>query len=234
MKRGQQAAASILIVEDEPKVAWAIRQGLSDEGYEAAIASSGEDALSSLQETPFDVVLLDLALPGINGLDVLATLRQQGTDSRVLILTARDGLEDRVAGLETGADDYLVKPFAFPELLARIRALLRRGRPTDAPNLELGDLRMDIATRTVRRRGETIELTSLEFDLLECLLRSSGEVVSRDTLVREVWRETSRSTTLDNVIDVHIARLRRKVDLGSAPPLIRTVRGIGFIACEGA
>src|SRR5688572_14029333 len=131
MKRGQQTAASILIVEDEPKVARAIRQGLSDQGYEASIAASGEEALACIEDAAFDVVLLDLALPGVNGLDVLATLRRQGTDARVLILTARDALEDRVAGLETGADDYLVKPFAFPELLARIRALLRRGRTTD-------------------------------------------------------------------------------------------------------
>jgi two-component system copper resistance phosphate regulon response regulator CusR len=226
--------ASILIVEDESKVANAICQGLSDQGYDATIAPSGEAALSCIQEKPFDVVLLDLALPGVNGLDVLATLRRWGTHSRVLILTARDALEDRVIGLESGADDYLVKPFAFAELLARIRALLRRGRPIDQATLELGDLRMDLATRTVTRHGEAVELTPLEFDLLACLLRSVGEVVSRDTLVREVWRETSRSTTLDNVIDVHIARLRRKVDVAASPQLIRTVRGIGFIACEDA
>jgi len=233
-RRAPHARARILVVEDERKVATAIGQGLSDEGYDVVVALSGEDALSSLRDEPFEVVLLDLALPGIHGLDVLSTLRQNGSDSRVLILTARDALEDRVVGLESGADDYLVKPFAFAELLARIRALLRRGRTTDTPVLELSDLRMDLVTRTVTRRGEAIDLTSTEFELLECLLRSAGAVVSRDTLVREVWRETSRSTTLDNVIDVHIARLRRKVDLGGLPPLIRTVRGVGFIASDGA
>jgi two-component system copper resistance phosphate regulon response regulator CusR len=233
-RRAPHARARILVVEDERKVANAIGQGLSDEGYDVVVALSGEDALSSLRDEPFEVVLLDLALPGVHGLDVLSTLRQNGSDSRVLILTARDALEDRIVGLESGADDYLVKPFAFAELLARIRALLRRGRTTDTPVLELSDLRMDLVTRTVTRRGEAIELTSTEFELLECLLRSAGAVVSRDTLVREVWRETSRSTTLDNVIDVHIARLRRKVDLGGLPPLIRTVRGVGFIASDGA
>src|SRR5437773_2135269 len=184
-RRAPHARARILVVEDERKVATAIGQGLSDEGYDVVVALSGEDALSSLRDEPFEVVLLDLALPGIHGLDVLSTLRQNGSDSRVLILTARDALEDRVVGLESGADDYLVKPFAFAELLARIRALLRRGRTTDTPVLELSDLRMDLVTRTVTRRGEAIDLTSTEFELLECLLRSAGAVVSRDTLVRE-------------------------------------------------
>jgi DNA-binding response OmpR family regulator len=234
IRRGQQSHPRILVVEDEPKVANAISQGLTDAGYDASVVASGEDALDRLQEEPCDLLLLDLSLPGASGLDVLAALRQRGADSRVLILTARDTLEDRIVGLESGADDYLVKPFAFAELLARIRALLRRGRPTDVRSLELGDVQMDLVARTVTRGGEAVDLTHREFQLLECLLRSAGEVVSRDTLVREVWRETSRSTTLDNVIDVHMARLRRKVDGGALPQLIRTVRGVGFVAGEGA
>jgi two-component system, OmpR family, copper resistance phosphate regulon response regulator CusR len=150
----------------------------------------------------------------------------------VLILTARDALDDRIVGLESGADDYLVKPFAFAELLARIRAVLRRGRPSDPPRLEVADLHMDLVTRRTTRAGRSIELTLREFELLEALLRSAGQVVSRETLARDVWRETSRSTTLDNVMDVHIARLRRKVDLGHSVKLIHTVRGVGFIVCE--
>jgi DNA-binding response OmpR family regulator len=223
--------ARILVVEDEAKVANAIREGLNEEGYDVSVEHSGEGALTRASH-PFDVVLLDLTLPGIDGLRVLSALREGAADTRVLILTARDALEDRVIGLESGADDYLVKPFAFAELLARIRAVLRRGRPTDVRRHDVADLGMDVLARRVTRAGRTIDLTSLEFDLLECLLRSSGQVVSRETLARDVWRETSRSTTLDNVIDVHIARLRRKIDCDDRARLIHTVRGVGFIVCE--
>jgi DNA-binding response OmpR family regulator len=151
----------------------------------------------------------------------------------VLVLTARDTVQDRVAGLDSGADDYLVKPFAFAELLARIRALIRRGRAAESPRLGLGDLDVDLITRKVTRGGQPIELTVREFELLEFLLRHQGQVVSREALAHDVWHETSRSTPLDNVIDVHIARLRRKVDADGAPKLIHTVRGVGFVLREG-
>jgi DNA-binding response OmpR family regulator len=151
----------------------------------------------------------------------------------VLVLTARDTIQDRVAGLDSGADDYLVKPFAFAELLARIRALVRRGRAAEAPKLGAADLDMDLITRRVTRAGRPVELTVREFELLEYLLRHQGQVVSRDTLARDVWKETARSTPLDNVIDVHIARLRRKVDADYPARLIHTVRGVGFMLREG-
>jgi DNA-binding response OmpR family regulator len=151
----------------------------------------------------------------------------------VLVLTARDSLNDRVAGLDAGADDYLIKPFAFAELLARIRALVRRGRVTETPRLLVGDLEMDLVTRKVMRGGQPVELTVREFELLEFLMRYHGQVVSRETLARDVWKETARTTPLDNVIDVHIARLRRKVDLDQSLKLIHTVRGVGFMLREG-
>jgi two-component system copper resistance phosphate regulon response regulator CusR len=148
-------------------------------------------------------------------------------------LTARDSLQDRVAGLNSGADDYLVKPFAFAELVARIRALLRRGRTAETLRLSVGDLDMDLVTRKVLRAGRSVELTTREFELLEYLLRHQGQVVLRDTLAREVWKETTRGTPLNNVIDVHIARLRRKVDLDQPVKLIHTIRGVGFMLREG-
>jgi len=151
----------------------------------------------------------------------------------VLILTARDAVDDRVLGLDTGADDYLVKPFAFSELLARVRALLRRGRPQDALRLKVGDLEMDVATRKVTRDGAEIDLTTREFQILECLLRRQGSPVSRDTLAREAWGGTARATPLDNVIDVHMTRLRRKIDDGHEVQLIHTIRGVGFVVRGG-
>ena len=149
------------------------------------------------------------------------------------MLTARDSLQDRVTGLDAGADDYLIKPFAFAELLARIRALVRRGRVAETPRLLVGDLEMDLVTRKVTRNAQPVELTVREFELLEYLLRYQGQVVSRETLARDVWKETARTTPLDNVIDVHIARLRRKVDLDQSIKLIHTVRGVGFMLREG-
>ena len=151
----------------------------------------------------------------------------------MLVVTARDSLEDRVIGLDCGADDYLVKPFAFEEMLARIRALVRRGRATEAAHLELGELDMDLVTRKVARAGRPIELTVREFELLEYLLRHEGQVVSRGLLARDVWKETARTTPLDNVIDVHIARLRKKIDLDHELKLIHTIRGVGFMLREG-
>jgi DNA-binding response OmpR family regulator len=223
----------ILVVEDEQKVADALREGLEDERYDVVVERTGEGAFFRVNTETFDVVLLDLTLPGRDGLEILRALRQRRMETPVLVLTARDSLEDRVTGLDAGADDYLVKPFAFAELLARIRALVRRGRVADAPRLAVGDLEMDLVTRKVLRGGRPVDLTVREFELLEFLMRYQGQVVSRETLARDVWKETARTTPLDNVIDVHIARLRRKVDLEHNVKLIHTVRGVGFMLREG-
>lgn len=223
----------ILVVEDEQKVANALKEGLEGEHYEVTIALTGEDAYFRINTEKFDVILLDLMLPGRDGLQVLTNIRKAGIETPVLLLTARDTLEDRVVGLNSGADDYLVKPFAFAELLARIRVLLRRGRPSDALRFAVGDLEMDLVTRKVTRGGQTIELTAREFELLEYLLRHEGQVVLRDTLAREVWKETARGTPLNNVIDVHIARLRRKIDVDHTEKLIHTIRGVGFMLRVG-
>lgn len=223
----------ILVVEDEQKVADALREGLEDERYEVVVERTGEGAFFRVNTETFDVILLDLTLPGRDGLEILRALRQRRLDTPVLVLTARDSLEDRVTGLDSGADDYLVKPFAFAELLARIRALVRRGRVAESPRLVVADLEMDLVTRKVTRGGRPVDLTVREFELLEFLMRYQGQVVSRETLARDVWKETARTTPLDNVIDVHIARLRRKVDLDQGVKLIHTVRGVGFMLREG-
>jgi two-component system copper resistance phosphate regulon response regulator CusR len=227
------ASPSVLVVEDEQKVANALREGLEGEHYAVTVEHTGEGAFFRLNTESFDVILLDLMLPGRDGPQILRTLRQRGDKTPVLVLTARDTLEDRVTGLDSGADDYLVKPFAFEEVLARLRALLRRGRVSEPLRLRVADLDLDIVTRKVARGGRAVELTVREFELLEYLLRHRGQTVSRGMLAREVWKETSRSTSLDNVIDVHIARLRRKIDLEQAVKLIHTVRGVGFMVREG-
>lgn len=222
----------ILVVEDEKKVAKALQEGLEAERYHVTVAYTGEEGFYLLNSQTFDLVLLDLMLPGRDGFEIEKTLREKGHQTPVLILTARDTVDDRVLGLDSGADDYLVKPFAFPELLARIRALLRRGRIGQVLKLELADLEMDLVTRKVTRSGRTIELTAKEFELLECLLRNQGHVVSREMLARDVWQETTRATPLDNVIDVHIARLRRKMDDPFDKKLLKTIRGVGFVLRE--
>jgi DNA-binding response OmpR family regulator len=223
----------VLVVEDEQKVAAALREGLESEGYAVTVAPTGEDAFFRVSTGAFDIVLLDLTLPGRDGLEILAALRQhQRRETRVLVLTARDSLEDRVRGLDAGADDYLVKPFAFAELVARIRALVRRPLTAELPRLRAADLEMDLWSRRVTRGGQLVELTTREFELMQFLLRHEGQVVSRDTLAREVWRERERSTTLDNVIDAHVARLRKKVDAERPVKLIQTVRGVGFVVRE--
>jgi len=222
----------VLVVEDEQKVASALKEGLEGEGYDVVVDGSGEAALFRLKTDAVDIILLDLLLPGRDGLHVLKTLRQQGFETPVLVLTARDTLDDRVKGLDTGADDYLVKPFAFAEVVARMRALLRRGRTSGATRLSLADLEMDLVARKVTRAGKKVELTLREFELLEYLLRYEGQVVSRGTLARDVWQEAARTSSLDNVIDVHIARLRRKIDAECPIKLIQTVRGVGFMLRE--
>jgi DNA-binding response OmpR family regulator len=227
------ASLRVLVVEDEQKVANALREGLEDEHYDVTVERTGEGAFYRVNTETFDVILLDLGLPGRDGLEILSALRRRGLRTPVLVLTARDSVQNRVQGLDTGADDYLVKPFAFAELLARLRALVRRGRATESPRVNVGDLDIDLITRKVTRGGKLVELTVREFELLEFLLRHHGQVVSRETLARDVWKETARTTPLDNVIDVHIARLRRKVDLDQAVKLIHTVRGVGFMVREG-
>jgi DNA-binding response OmpR family regulator len=222
----------ILVIEDESKVAHALRDGLKAEGYDVALASTGDDGLARARTDPCDLILLDLMLPGRDGLDVLAELRRAGDTTPVLVLTARDTVTDRVSGLDAGADDYVVKPFAFAELLARVRALLRRGRPDLPSRLSIADLEVDPVARRATRAGRLLPLTAREFALLEFLVRHQDQVVSRDQIAREVWREPLRGTPLDNVIDVHIMRLRRKVDRESGTGLIQTVRGVGFVVRE--
>jgi DNA-binding response OmpR family regulator len=222
----------ILVIEDEPKVGKALAEGLKADGYEVTLAQSGEDGFFMASSLSFDLIVLDVMLPGRNGIEVLKTLRKQGLGIPVLLLTAKDAIGDRVSGLDAGADDYLVKPFAFPELRARIRALLRRGKAESLLSLKLGTLEMNLTTRSVTRDAKPIELTVTEFELLEFLLRNKGRVVSREMLARDVWKENNRATPLDNVIDVHIARLRRKVDDEFDPKLVRTVRGVGFMLSE--
>ena len=223
----------ILVVEDEQKVANALREGLQGERYDVVVERTGEGAFFRITTERFDAILLDLTLPGRDGLEILRAMRDRGIKTPVLVLTARDTLQDRVVGLDAGADDYLVKPFAFTELLARVRALMRRGSAAEAPRLAAGDLEVHLITREVVRGGHRVDLTVREFELLEYLLRHQGQVVSRETLARDVWKETARTTPLDNVIDVHIARLRRKVDADQAAKLIHTVRGVGFVLREG-
>ena len=223
----------VLVVEDERKLAQIVASALQAEHYDVMVAATGEDGFFRANAEVFDLVVLDLMLPGRSGLEILQTLRQWHIETPVLILTARDGVDDRVLGLDLGADDYLVKPFALPELLARIRALLRRGRPSDVLRLKAADLELDLVTRRATRGDALLDLTAREFELLEYLLRHQGHLVSREMLAREVWKEPRRATPLDNVIDVQMTRLRRKVDNEGGRRLIHTVRGVGFVLREG-
>jgi two-component system, OmpR family, copper resistance phosphate regulon response regulator CusR len=219
----------ILVVEDEPKLAVAVKSGLENDGYEVDMAGTGEEGFFLIHSQSFDLIVLDVMLPGRSGFEVLATLRRHGNKTPVLLLTAKDAIEDRVRGLDAGADDYLVKPFAFPELLARIRALLRRGKPDLPGMLIVSDLTVDFASRSAIRGDRRIDLTTREFELLCYLIQNVGRVVSREMLARDVWKEKDRHTPLDNVIDVHIGRLRRKIDEPFPKNLIHTVRGVGFM-----
>jgi DNA-binding response OmpR family regulator len=223
----------VLVVEDERKLAGILASALTADAYEVVVATDGRDGFVRATTEAFDAVVLDLMLPGQSGLEILQALRQRRIHCSVLILTARDGVEDRVLGLDLGADDYLVKPFALPELLARIRALVRRGRPAEVFRLTAADLELDIVTRRAVRGERLLDLTTREFELLEYLLRHQGHLVSREMLAREVWKEPRRATPLDNVIDVQMTRLRKKVDGDGITRLIHTVRGVGFILREG-
>jgi two-component system copper resistance phosphate regulon response regulator CusR len=222
----------ILIVEDEFKVARALKQGLEADFYDVDVAATGEDGFFRASSEKFDLIILDVMLPGRDGFEILTTLRKAGSQVPILVLTARDAVQDRVAGLDGGADDYLVKPFAFPELLARIRVLLRRSRP-DVLRLRFADLELDVVTRKATRAGQPLDLRTREFELLEYLMRHQEQLVSREMLARDVWKALHRGTPLDNVIDVHIARVRRKVDSEFPTKLIHTVRGVGFVLREG-
>ena len=215
----------VLVVEDERKMLRSLERGLRAEGYEVTAAATGEDGYLLATENCFDCVVLDRMLPGRDGLGVLADLRRAGNRTPVLVLTARDAVEDRVAGLDGGADDYLVKPFAFAELLARLRVLLRRERAAETV-LRAGDLEVDLVRRRVTRGGAEVSLTQREFELLEYLLRHKNAAVTRDMIARDVWKEVSGAPT--NAIDVYVTMLRKKVERPGRPPLIHTVRGLGY------
>ncbi|HEU5137992.1 MAG TPA: response regulator transcription factor [Steroidobacteraceae bacterium] len=223
--------ASILIVEDDPKTAAAIAEGLQRGGHVTSIAASGITADELLRQSSFDVLILDWMLPGLSGIDVLARARARANRIPVLLLTARDHVDDRVTGLDRGADDYLVKPFALAELSARVRALIRRSEAQEPTQRQVADLVLDTQRRIAHRAGVEILLTPREFDVLQCLMRQQGQVVTRAMLADAVWRDVPRATPLDNVIDVHLAHLRRKIDEGQAVKLLRTIRGVGFSIC---
>ena len=217
----------ILIVEDEPKTGDYLRQGLTEAGFVVDLARNGIDGRHLALTEDYDLVVLDIMLPGIDGWSVLRDIRADGRQMPVLFLTARDRVEDRVKGLESGADDYLLKPFAFSELLARVRTLLRRGKTTEVERLRAADMELDLLRRRVTRAGKRIDLTAKEFALLELLLRRQGEVLPRSLIASQVWDMNFDSDT--NVIEVAVRRLRAKVDDGFEPKLIRTVRGMGYL-----
>lgn len=217
----------ILIVEDEPKTGDYLRQGLSEAGFVVDLARTGPDGLHLAQSGDYDLLVLDVMLPGLDGWGVLQGLRRGGGQMPVLFLTARDAVEDRVRGLELGADDYLVKPFAFAELLARVRTLLRRGKNKEPDVLRAADLELDLLRRRVLRGGRRIDLTAKEFALLELFMRRPGEVLPRSLIASQVWDMNFDSDT--NVVEVAVRRLRAKIDDDFEPKLIRTLRGMGYV-----
>lgn len=222
---------SVLIVEDEPKIADFLRRGLTFEGYQVRVAYTGEEALAMVRETPPDLVVLDIMLPGIDGMEVCRRLRKNHPDLPILMLTARDAIPDRVAGLDAGADDYLVKPFAFDELLARLRALLRRARsPEPGEVLRFADLTMNTTTREVWRGERPIDLTAREFDILELFLRHPRQVLTRDLLYERIWGYDYGGES--NIIEVYIRYLRAKLEAAGEPRLLHTVRGVGYVLRE--
>ena len=217
----------LLVVEDEKKVASFIKQGLQEEGYAVDVALDGEKGLEMALDGVHDQIILDISLPKMDGLQVLKKLRQQKVNIPVLLLTVRATIEDKVLGLDAGADDYLTKPFAFQELVARIRALMRRRAEAEPAVLRVADLILDPARRIVSRGGEKIELTAKEMALLEYFMRNPGRVLTRTLMIEHVWNYDF--DTMTNIIDVYVAYLRKKIDSGREPKLIHTVRGVGYV-----
>jgi DNA-binding response OmpR family regulator len=220
----------ILVVEDDVALIAALTRGLRDGGFAVDCAGSAEEAIERLGIDPYDAVILDLGLPGADGLTLLGVVRERGLALPVLVLTARGGLDDRVAGLDAGADDYLQKPFAFAELLARLRALLRRGAALTPTILRVADLELDPARFDARRGGKPLALTTKEFVILEYFMRHAGELVTRSMLLEACWDASYDG--LSNLVDVHVGRLRRKLDITSGPPLLHTIRAAGFLFGE--
>lgn len=221
---------TLLVVEDERKLLESLRRGLSDEGYDVLTAATGEEGFYRAMNDDVDAVVLDVMLPGRDGFQVLSDLRKDGFAKPVLMLTARDAIEDRVRGLDSGSDDYLVKPFAFAELVARLRAMLRRDAGGREFRLRAADLEMDLMSRRVVRAGVELDLSQREFQLLEFLLRHKDNVVSREMLARDVWHEPN---VLTNVIDVYVNLVRKKIEKPDLPQLIHTVRGVGYVLRTG-
>jgi len=220
----------ILVVDDDPRIASSLRRALVYEGYDVDTAGDGPEGLGKAREQPPDLVILDWMMPGLDGIEVCRRLRAEG-DVAILMLTARDATSARVEGLDSGADDYLVKPFAYEELMARVRALLRRGAQRAPRLLTYGDLRLDLDTREVSRGGRALNLTAKEFELLQHLLRQPRRVFSRDQLLESVWGAGSNTTS--NVVDVYIGYLRQKLEGAGEPRLVQTVRGFGYALREG-
>ncbi len=216
----------LLLIEDDRKAARLLAKGLQEEGFVVDVAPTGEDGEEKAAVNEYDLIVLDWLLPGKDGLAVCRALRERRSFIPILMLTARDSVADRVSGLSTGADDYLTKPFAFAELLARIRALLRRSRVAQPAVLRVADLTLDPATRRVTRGDGPVILTPREYAILEALMRNAGEVVSRTRLTERVWDDASE--VLDNLLDVHVSHLRNKIDHGASVPLIHTIRGVGY------
>ena len=217
----------ILVVEDDKKVAGFIKKGLEEETYAIDVAYDGEDGLHFGSEGQYDLIILDIMLPKIDGLEILSQLRDQGRDTPILLLTAKDAVDDRVTGLNKGADDYLTKPFAFSELLARVRVLLRRGKAEVKTTLQISDLTLDLVSHNVNRGGDEIELTGKEYSLLEYFMRNQEKVLTRTMIAEHVW--DYNFDTFTNVIDVYINHLRKKIDKGRESKLLHTLRGVGYI-----
>ena len=220
----------ILVVEDEKKVAGFIKKGLEEETYDVDVAYDGEDGLHLGSGGQYDLIILDIMLPKMDGLEVLSQLRDQGRDVPILLLTAKDAVDDRVAGLNKGADDYLTKPFAFSELLARVRVLLRRGKAEVKTTLQISDLTLDLVSHKVNRGGDEIELTGKEYSLLEYFMRNQEKVLTRTMIAEHVW--DYNFDTFTNVIDVYINHLRKKIDKDRQSKLLHTLRGVGYIMKE--
>jgi two-component system copper resistance phosphate regulon response regulator CusR len=222
----------VLIVEDEPKIAGFLRKGLAENGFVVDVASQGDDGWHLARTVAYDLVILDVMLPNLDGWAILTALRQEGKQTPVLYLTARDSVHDRVKGLELGADDYLVKPFAFSELLARVRSILRRGPARQPETVRVADLEVDVVRLRAFRAGQRLDLTPKEFALLSLLARRAGEVLSRTLIAEQVWDMNFDSAS--NVVDVHVRHLRSKVDDPFERKLIHTVRGVGYVLEEHA